>query len=213
MTTATIAARSVDETELEQKVKEMYRQVAQDPHGEFHFELGRALAERLGYAPEDLDRVPREAIESFAGVGYYFDLLELKPGEVISLIGESGSGKTTIGKILLRLVQPTSGTVTFDGKDIAKYSQHGLREYYRHVQGVFQDPFSSYNPIYKADRVFELIRGEYFADLPERDWNDKISSALEAVALNPRHALEVASSLRPHFPLSTPQSFPVQPFS
>ncbi len=78
---------------------------------------------------------------------------ELKQGEVISLIGESGSGKTTIGKVILRLVQPTSGTVTFDGKDIAKYSQRGLREYYRQVQGVFQDPFSSYNPIYRADRV------------------------------------------------------------
>jgi len=54
---------------------------------------------------------------------------------VISLIGESGSGKTTIGKVLLRLVQPTSGTVTFDGKDIASYSGRGLRDYYRQVQG------------------------------------------------------------------------------
>jgi len=67
---------------------------------------------------------------------------ELNQGEVISLIGESGSGKTTIGKVILRLVQPTSGTVTLDGKDIASYSQRGLRDYYRHVQGVFQDPFT-----------------------------------------------------------------------
>jgi ABC-type oligopeptide transport system ATPase subunit len=114
---------------------------------------------------------------------------ELKQGEVISLIGESGSGKTTIGRVILRLTSPTSGTVTFDGTDIAKYSRRGLREYYRHVQGVFQDPFSSYNPIYRADRVFELLRDVYFRSVSDRDWHAKIESALDAVALNPGDVL------------------------
>ncbi len=114
---------------------------------------------------------------------------ELKQGEVISLIGESGSGKTTIGKVILRLVQPTSGSVTFDGKDIASYSPRGLREYYRHVQGVFQDPFSSYNPIYRADRVFELVRDVYFRKLSDKDWHEKIDAALDAVSLNPGDVL------------------------
>lgn len=64
-----MATANVDRYELETKVKDMYRRVAQDPRGEFHFEMGRALTERLGYAPGDLDRIPAEAIESFVGVG------------------------------------------------------------------------------------------------------------------------------------------------
>ena len=64
----------VDVAELRDKVKVMYRAVAREPQGEFHFEMGRALAERLGYAPNELDTVPAEAIESFAGVGSHLGL-------------------------------------------------------------------------------------------------------------------------------------------
>jgi arsenite methyltransferase len=83
-----------DPKELEAKVKAMYRSVAENPHGEFHFEMGRAMAERLGYAPADLDRIPAEAIESFAGVGYYFHLAQLEDGETVVDLG-SGSGMDT----------------------------------------------------------------------------------------------------------------------
>ena len=107
MSSASVAVRSVDTAELEQKVKEMYRQVAEDPHGEFHFELGRALAERLGYAPDDLDRIPGEAVDSFAGVGYYFDLLDAKPGEAVIDFG-SGSG---MDSFVAALKTGTSGHV------------------------------------------------------------------------------------------------------
>ena len=81
----------LDTVVLEQKVKAMYRDVALAPHGEFHFEMGRGLALRLGYAPADLDAIPSEAIDSFAGVGYYFDLARLQPGETVVDLG-SGSG-------------------------------------------------------------------------------------------------------------------------
>lgn len=87
----TVAAVAFDPRELEAKVKDMYRAVAENPDGEFHFEMGYALAERLGYPTADLDRVPADAIASFAGVGYHFHLAALKPGETVIDLG-SGSG-------------------------------------------------------------------------------------------------------------------------
>ena len=82
---------SVDTQELEAKVKDMYRHVAEEPHGDYHFELGSSLAERLGYPAEVVARVPEGAVESFAGVGYFFDLAELREGEAVVDLG-SGSG-------------------------------------------------------------------------------------------------------------------------
>jgi SAM-dependent methyltransferase len=82
---------SVDTQELEAKVKDMYRHVAEEPDGKYHFELGRPLAEHLGYPAYVLDRIPAGAIESFAGVGYFFDLAELSEGESVVDLG-SGSG-------------------------------------------------------------------------------------------------------------------------
>jgi peptide/nickel transport system ATP-binding protein len=68
---------------------------------------------------------------------------DIDQGEVVTLIGESGSGKTTLGRIVLRLISASGGTVWFDGSDISGYKGAQLRDYYRHVQGVFQDTFSS----------------------------------------------------------------------
>jgi arsenite methyltransferase len=85
---------AVNITELRSKVQDVYKQVAQSPQGEFHFEMGRHLAEKLGYAPKDLDRIPAEAIASFAGVGYHFDLAGLREGETVLDLG-SGSGMDT----------------------------------------------------------------------------------------------------------------------
>jgi arsenite methyltransferase len=82
---------TVDIRELEEKVQRMYRAVATEPRGEYHFELGRSLAERLGYPADMLDELPAGAVESFAGVGYFFDLAELRPGESVVDLG-SGSG-------------------------------------------------------------------------------------------------------------------------
>jgi ubiquinone/menaquinone biosynthesis C-methylase UbiE len=81
----------VDVDELETKVKDMYKHVAESPEGKYHFEMGRPLADRLSYPADVLDSVPEAAVESFAGVGYFFDLAELKEGETVVDLG-SGSG-------------------------------------------------------------------------------------------------------------------------
>lgn len=82
---------TVDPQELEGKVRVMYRHVAEEPAGSYHFELGRPLAERLGYPMDVIDGVPAGATESFAGVGYFFDLADLHRGESVLDLG-SGSG-------------------------------------------------------------------------------------------------------------------------
>jgi len=82
---------TVDAQLVAAKVQHMYKLVAENPHGTYHFETGRPLAERLGYDPDVLDLVPVEAIESFAGVGHFFDLAGLVPGEHVVDLG-SGSG-------------------------------------------------------------------------------------------------------------------------
>jgi len=110
-------------------------------------------------------------------------------GEVVSLIGESGSGKSTIGRMILRLLAPTSGAIRLDGTDVASLRRRDLRHYYGRVQGVFQDPFSCFNPIFKVDRIFWMIRDEYRAGTPRAAWADTVEASLRSVCLDPGQVL------------------------
>jgi arsenite methyltransferase len=112
-------AVAVDTQELELKVQRMYRAVATDPRGEFHFELGRSLAERLGYPADVLDRIPEGAIESFAGVGYFFDLAALRDGEQVVDLG-SGSGMDVFFAAALVGAAGTVVGVDFTAEQLAK---------------------------------------------------------------------------------------------
>jgi SAM-dependent methyltransferase len=101
-------SESLDTDKLEREVKSMYQDVAGSADAEFHFETGRDLAVRLGYDPDDLDYVPDAVIDSFAGVGYYFDLAELESGVNVLDLG-SGSG---MDAFVAGLHVTETGTVT-----------------------------------------------------------------------------------------------------
>jgi tRNA A58 N-methylase Trm61 len=101
----------IDEAELEANLTDMYRHVGELPHGDFHFEMGRSLAERLGYPSDVLDRIPDQAIESFAGVGYFFDLAALHDGEQVIDLG-SGSGMDAF--VAAAMVGPSGQVVGVD---------------------------------------------------------------------------------------------------
>ena len=110
-------------------------------------------------------------------------------GEIVSLIGESGSGKTTIGRLILRLLTPTSGKILFKNKDISSLKGNALKMYYKNVQGVFQDPFSSVNPLHKVDHVFDIVFENLLTDVNKEEKDTLIETALRSVKLNPENVL------------------------
>jgi arsenite methyltransferase len=115
--------RQLDTSELKERVKRMYEEVALDPEHEFHFETGRPLAERLGYPPADLDRIPATAIDSFAGVGYFLDLAALEPGETVLDLG-SGSGMDSF--LAANQVGPDGCVIGVDMTDAQLAKARGL---------------------------------------------------------------------------------------
>ena len=107
-------------------------------------------------------------------------------GETFGLVGESGSGKTTTGRCLLRLVEPSSGTVTFRGEDVLGFSNKRMREARRDMQIVFQDPYSSLNPRMRArDIVEEPLIIHKLGARAERE--ARVAELFGLVGLNPAH--------------------------
>ena len=120
-----------------------------------------------------------ERVRAVDGVSF-----ELAAGETLGLVGESGCGKSTTGRCILRLIEPSSGEVRFDGRDVMAMDARGLRQLSRGMQIIFQDPYASLNPrmtvgaiIGEALTIHKLARSV-------RDYDERIVNLLETVGLH-----------------------------
>ena len=126
---------------------------------------------------------PRQHIRALDGVSF-----DIRRGEVLGLVGESGSGKTTVGRILLRLTDPTQGTIRFAGQDITHLTRSQLRPVRRRMQLVFQDPYGSLNPRQSVERVLSTPLLVHEPALSARERRARVEAALDLVGLFPAAA-------------------------
>jgi oligopeptide/dipeptide ABC transporter ATP-binding protein len=112
---------------------------------------------------------------------------DIKKGESIGLVGESGCGKTTLGRMLVRLLEPTSGSIAFEGRNITHLKGSDIKPFRRKVQIIFQDPFSSLDPRTQVgDSIAEGLRLHGVGDRKER--RNRVDRMLDLVGLEPSHA-------------------------
>ncbi len=136
-----------------------------------HFPVGTGL---LG--------VGRDSVKAVDGVSF-----SIRRGETFGLVGESGCGKSTTGRCILRLIEPTSGSVRFDGQDLLTLSSDGLRRLRRDIQIIFQDPYSSLNPRMTVGRIVEEpLVIHRIGDRRVR--RNRVAELLGLVGLEPEHA-------------------------
>jgi oligopeptide/dipeptide ABC transporter ATP-binding protein len=108
---------------------------------------------------------------------------------ITTIAGESGSGKTTLANLILGFLSPTSGEILYDGQDIWQASKREWIKYRREVQGIFQDPYGTYNPFYKVDYVFDMVIEKFKLASSRAEARQVTEEALEVVGLRPNEIL------------------------
>ncbi len=156
--------QGVDTDSLESQVKEMYRKVATEPHADYHFEMGRGLTERLGYPVADLDRIPQQAIDSFAGVGYYFDLADLVEGETVV---DLGSGSGTDSFIAALKVGESGHVIGLDMTDAQLEKASRLRDEAGFTQVEFRKSYIEKTPL-ESETTDAVISNGVFNLSPDK---------------------------------------------
>ncbi len=112
--------------------------------------------------------------------------LDIQRGETLGLVGESGCGKSTLGRTIMRLYEPTSGTILFDNKDITTLPEHTFRSYRKNIQMIFQDPYASLNPRMTVESIIaEPLKTHRVGDHTER--RKKVFELMDIVGLNPSY--------------------------
>ena len=120
--------------------------------------------------------------------------LDIARGEVLGVVGESGSGKSTLGRLLLRLIEPTAGSITFDGHDVSAMVPRDLRRFRRHMQMIFQDPYASLNArMTVGDALIESLM--LHRELRRSEAKDAAASLLSKVGLTRRASRALSASL------------------
>jgi|KBSMisStandDraft_5_1062788.scaffolds.fasta_scaffold06330_10 oligopeptide transport system ATP-binding protein len=123
----------------------------------------------------------RGGIQAVDGVSF-----EVHPGETFALVGESGCGKSTTGRLVLRLIEPTSGRVWFDGRELSALGERELRSLRREMQVIFQDPYSSLNPRMTVSAM--LAEPLFLHGLAKGKEKQRVEELLRLVGLAPEHA-------------------------